>query len=158
MDLAPFVDGIRRDLAAAADVAGPDAADVAERLVAAVDASVRLALLAALSAAADEVTRELAPGAVELRLRGGDPDFVVIAPPSDTADDEPHVDEANDLGTARITLRLPESLKARVEAAAAGDGVSANTWLVRALASAVGSGTRTSRRGVPGNNFQGWVR
>ena len=162
MDLTPFADSIRRDLSAAADVAGPDASGVAERLVAAVDAAVRLALLAALVAAADEVTRELAPGAVEVRLRGRDPEFVVTPPPAPAAaaEDEPEpYDEGDETGTARITLRLPESLKARVEAEAARERVSVNTWLVRALASSVGGGrTRTIRSGFPGQRIQGWVR
>lgn len=160
MDLTPFVDGIRRDLTAAADVAGPEAAVVADRLIAGIDAAVRLALLGALSAAADEVTRELAPGAVEVRLRGGDPDFVVLAPPtSEPPESEPEpYDEGAETGTARITLRLPEALKSRVEAAATRDGMSTNTWLVRALTVAVGSGARPQRRGGPGHTFQGWVR
>jgi HicB family len=163
----PFVAGIRRDLAAAADLAGPDAGPIADRLIATVDTAVRLALLSALSAAAEELTAELAPGAVEVRLRGLDPEFVVTAPPEpppEVPETEPLEDD-DDSGTARMTLRLPESLKARVEAAAARERVSVNAWLVRALSAAVaavaaGSSGRTRRNpfGLPGQSLQGWVR
>jgi hypothetical protein len=80
MDLTPFVDSLRHDLLVAAEVAGPDAKVAAERLVAALDASARLALMDALAAAADEITAEMAPGSVDLRLRGREPQFVVTAP------------------------------------------------------------------------------
>jgi hypothetical protein len=160
MDLSPFVDGIRRDLTAAADLAGPGGPVAADRLLAAIESAVRLALLAALSAAAEEITRELAPGAVEVRLRGRDPDFVVTVPvAADIPVTEPFHDE-EDTGTARITLRLPESLKGRIEADAARERVSVNAWLVRALSSAVGGGGDRSgrRRFGPGSSLQGWVR
>src|SRR3954447_3887132 len=74
MDLSPYVEGIRRELAVAAEAGGDDARALAERLTAPLESAVRLMLLEALSAAADEVTRELAPGSVELRLRSGEPD------------------------------------------------------------------------------------
>ena len=164
MDLQPFVEGIRRDVAAAAELAGAEAAATADRLVTAVESAVRLALLAALSAAAEEITGDLAPGAVEVRLRGGNPDFVVVPPPAATTDDVdpvPETIEDDDTGTARMTLRLPESLKAKIEAAAARDRVSVNSWLVRALSAGVGSGSARGRRtpfGFPGQSYQGWVR
>jgi hypothetical protein len=163
MDLTPFVDGIRRDLGAAADLAGPGAGAAAERLVAALEAAVRLALLDALSTAADEITREIAPGAVEVRLRGRDPEFVVTAPPSsEQPQDQTEPYEETDEGdTARITLRLPESLKGRIEAAATRERTSVNAGLVRALSTAVAGGARGGRRGgvgFPGQSFQGWVR
>jgi len=89
MDLSPYIESLRHDLAVAAEAGGDDARALAERLTAPLEASVRLALLDALSAAADEITRELAPGAVELRLRSGEPEFVVAAvPASDQAEPE----------------------------------------------------------------------
>jgi hypothetical protein len=160
MDLTPYVDGIRREVGATAELAGRETAELAGRLVGSIGSAVRLALLDALSAAADEITRELAPGTVELRLRGDQPAFVVTPPPA--ADEgmpatEPLEAEA-EADTARITLRLPESLKARVEAAAARERVSVNTWLVRAVSGAV-SGGRGPRRGAfPGQSLQGWAR
>jgi HicB family len=164
VDLTPFVAGIRRDLTAAADLAGPDAAPIADRLLAAVETAVRLALLSALSAAAEELTAELAPGAVEVRLRGLDPEFVLTAPPEPPPampETEP-VEDDEDSGTTRMTLRLPEALKSRIEAAATRERVSVNAWLVRALSAAVsgGGGGRTRRNpfGLPGQSLQGWVR
>ena len=166
MELEPFVDDIRRQVTATAALAGPEAAAAADRLVAAVDAAVRLALIGALGAAAEELTRELAPGAVEVRLRGGDPEFVVTAPPEAVAaDGSPDAavgaafDDGDD-GTARITLRLPQSLKSAAEAAAAGERASVNTWLERAVAGALTPGAGRSRRGAGrvGQTLQGWAR
>src|SRR3954468_20315633 len=81
MELTSYVETLRRDLAVAAEAGGEDARALAERLTAPLEASIRLMLLDALSAAADDITRELAPGSVELRLRGGEPEFVVSAAP-----------------------------------------------------------------------------
>ncbi|WP_116999435.1 hypothetical protein, partial [Desertimonas flava] len=122
MDLTPFVDSLRHDLLVAAEVAGPDAKVAAERLVAALDASARLALMDAL-AAADEITAEMAPGSVDLRLRGREPQFVVTAPappepPLPPPPPEPPSVDGDDGITARISLRLPDSLKSKIEEAA----------------------------------------
>ena len=84
MDLTAYVARLREELAGAAELGGTDARALAERLTAPMESAFRLALLDALSAAADEITRDLAPGSVELRLRGGEPGFVVTPPPSDT--------------------------------------------------------------------------
>src|SRR6188472_4421794 len=83
MELTPYVENLRRELAVAADAGGEDARALAERLTAPLESALRLTLLEALSAAADEITLELAPGSVELRLRGGAPEFVVTPAPAD---------------------------------------------------------------------------
>src|SRR6476661_6767291 len=83
MNLTPYVENLRRELAVAAEAGGEESRALAERLVAPLESTVRLTLLEALSAAADEITRELAPGSVHLRLRGLDPDFVVDLPPAE---------------------------------------------------------------------------
>src|ERR1700704_1176436 len=85
MDLAPYTENLRRDLAVAADAGGEDARALAERLTAPLESAIRLMLLEVLSAAAAEITRDLAPGSVELRLRAGEPDFVVTPAPADEA-------------------------------------------------------------------------
>src|SRR4051795_13681933 len=141
MDLTLYVDRVRRELAVAAEAGGPEALELAERLTAPLGSAFRLALLDALSAAADEITRELAPGAVEVRLRGGEPSFAVTAPAAAqvappvaplVAPLEPEEEIADGEGaTARINLRLPEQLKARIEDAAAAQGRSVNAWLTR---------------------------
>jgi hypothetical protein len=166
MDLTPYVENLRRDLAVAASAGGEEALALAERLSAALESAVRLMLLDALSAAADEITRELAPGSVELRLRSGEPDFVVTPAPADepvesAADDaEPALPETDEAATARINLRLPEQLKAGIEQAAGRERLSVNSWLVRAAAAALAPDDRRPRQrgGRVGQGYTGWVR
>ena len=159
MNLEPYVENLRRSLAVAAEPGGEDARALAERLAGALESATRLALLDALSAAADEITRDLAPGAVEVRLRGGEPEFVVTSPPAEADFEAPTPPpEADEGGTSRLTLRLPEQLKPRVDDAAAKAGISVNAWLVRAVAAALASDGQ-SRRGADGpRGFTGWVR
>lgn len=166
MDLTPYVAGLRSELANAADLGGDDARVLAERLVAPLESAFRLALLDALSAAAGEITRELAPGSVELRLRGREPSFVVTMPAEDDAGATPVPPppvpvDGDDTAISRINLRLPDALKSLVEQAAARDGLSVNAWLVRAAGAAVQStdqGHRAARAPLGGQRFSGWVR
>src|SRR4051794_6598558 len=122
MDLTPYVSDLHRQLAAAAEAHGDEARAHAERFSAALDASARLMLLDVLSAAAGEITAELAPGSVDLRLRGGEPEWVVTPPAQEAEPADPAAASwtAGDESTsARINLRLPERLKGRIEDAAA---------------------------------------
>jgi hypothetical protein len=142
MELAPYVETLHRELSATADVAGDDVRRAADRLLTALDAAVRLVIIDALSAAAEQITAELAPGSVELRIRGRDPEFVVSAPappepPAPPPPPSPPTFDADEATTARISLRLPDGLKARIEEAADGIGASVNSWLIRALQDAV---------------------
>ncbi len=144
MDLTPFVDKVRRELAVAAEAGGAEAGALAERLTAPLASAIHLTLLEALSAASDEITRDLAPGSVEVRLRAGEASFAVsvpaTAPPGPAAAAPQHQEVAvpDDEGaTARINFRLPEHLKARVEEAATAQGRSVNAWLVRAASAAL---------------------
>ena len=168
MDLTPYVENLRRELAVAAEAGGEDARALAERLTAPLESAIRLMLLDALSAAADDITRELAPGSVELRLRTGEPDFVVTPAPADEPPERP-VDgplpaapEEDEGPVARINLRLPEQLKAGVEQAAARERLSVNAWLVRAAAAAVAHDDRDrrppARGGRIGQAYTGWVQ
>jgi hypothetical protein len=168
MDLGLYVDNIHRQLRAAAEAGGDDARALAERLVAPLDAAIRLTLQDALAAAADEITCELAPGSVELRLRGRDPEFVVTPPPVDVSGDDGPVSpqpgpvETDDGAMSRINLRLSDHLKSRVEQAAGAEGVSVNGWLVRAATAALertGPGPRREDRSQHGSQrYTGWVR
>src|SRR5438270_2467225 len=118
MDLRLYVDNIRQQLAVAAEAGGDDARALADRLLAPLDAAIRLTLQDVLAAAAEQITCELAPGSVEVRLRGRDPEFVVTPPPVDLpADDVGPVafPEGDESTMARINLRLPDHLKTRVE-------------------------------------------
>ncbi|AKZ57312.1 hypothetical protein SAM23877_4267 [Streptomyces ambofaciens ATCC 23877] len=173
MDLTPYVDTLRRELAVAAEAGGEDARELAERLTAPLESATRLTMLHVLSAAMDEITRELAPGSVDVRLRGLDPDFVVTPPPTEGgAPVEPAVPaeplrapaapaDGDEGGTARVNLRLPAHLKTRAEEAASREGLSVNAWLVRAVSAAVegGAGPRTTEKAhTVGQSFTGWVR
>ena len=183
MDLTPHVERLRYELGVAAAAGGDEARTLAERLTAPLDSAVRLVLLEALSEAADEISRELAPGSVEMRLRGREPGFAVTPAPSEEASPtEPNgptdpgaadapgsgvggtpPPEVEDGVMTRINLRLPDSLKARVEEAAARERLSVNAWLVRAAAAALSPGDRTarppaSRTSRGGQSFTGWVR
>ena len=164
MDLGPYVDSIHRQLAGAAEAGGDDARALAERLVAPLDAAIRLTLQDVLAAAAEQITCELAPGSVELRLRGRDPEFVVTPPPADLPPDDqiemtgpPLVPDGDERTVARINLRLPDQLKVRVEQAAGSEGLSVNTWLVRAAAAAL-ERTDPTRRRDRGTQRQGTQR
>ena len=169
MDLTPYVENLRREIAVAADAGGEDARALAERLTAPLESAVRLMLLDALSAAADEITRELAPGSVDLRLRAGQPEFVVTPAPVDEPD-EPALDaqpqlappEGDEGATARINLRLPEQLKVGVERAASRERLSVNAWLVRVAAAALARDDPDrrprQRGGRIGEAYTGWVR
>ncbi|GAB3746856.1 hypothetical protein GCM10027590_65290 [Nocardiopsis nanhaiensis] len=170
----PYVDELRRQLLVAAEAGDEDTRAVAERLSAALAPASRLTLLDALSAAADEITRDLAPGSVEIRLRGERTEFVVTPPPSDESyegdsltpdrrqsDVAPLLLEGEDGGTSRITLRLPDHLKPRVEEAARAEGQSVNAWLVRAVAEALDSRDRRTEPRASrqvGRGYTGWVR
>lgn len=178
MDLTRYVDELQRQLSTAAAAGGDEARDLAGRLTAPLDAAVRLVLLEALSAAAGEISAELAPGSVDVRLRGGEPEFVVAAPAPQAVTEPatvsavpspalpltgPSSADADASATTRTTLRLPDHLKAQAEAAAAREGVSVNTWLVRAVAAALDQPTgRPAPQPGPGqpsgNRLTGWVR
>jgi hypothetical protein len=181
MNLSPYIDRLRRDLAVAAEAGGEEARALADRLTAPLESAAQLVLLEALSAAAEEITVELAPGSVEVRLRGRDPDFVVTPPPPTEGADRATSDQdlapgqtgltsgaagraslADEGGTARLNLRLPDTLKARIDEAASAEGLSLNAWLIRAAAAALEAGEQ-GRRAMPrsasgGERFTGWVR
>lgn len=140
MDLTPYVDALRSDLEAAAAAGGEAARETARLLGGALDSSLRLCLLDALSAMAAEVTEAAEPTSVEIRMHGREPQVVVTvaeAPVAEDAAPPRPPDDEDDGGTARITLRLPEALKAQAEHRAASEGLSVNAWLVRAVAAAV---------------------
>jgi hypothetical protein len=150
MDITPFLESLRRDLGSAADAAGPEGRAAADRMLLALEPALRLSLMEALSQAAAEITAELPDAVVEVRLRGRDPELVVdrteptqpiqaaSSPATSDADDE-----VDDDGTiARVTLRIPESVKNKAEELAGRSGHSLNGWIVTVLRAA------TSQRAV----------
>lgn len=177
MDLTSYVSNLGREFAALAEAGGEEARALVERLTGPLESAIRMTLLDALSAAADEISRDLAPGSVELRLRGRDPSFVVTSPPAEplefaAEDAVAAVDGAREAGlliaedgpAARINVRLPEQLKAAIEEAAGKEGRSVNAWLVRAAAGALQRPERDQRPEPRSSGkqakqgFTGWVR
>jgi hypothetical protein len=174
MDLGHYVNDLQRQLNVAAEAGGEEARALAERLTAPLESATRLVLLEALSVAASEITRDLAPGSVEVRLRGRDPDFVVTPPlvspaledaadsPSATAFASPQTvpGDVEEGGTSRTTLRLPDHLKARIEDAAVREGLSVNAWLVRTVGAVLEPKNHSPSERAPrgGDRYIGWVR
>ncbi|MGB0099750.1 MAG: pilus assembly protein HicB [Nocardioides sp.] len=142
MDITPYVEGLRRDLLAAAEAAGPQARDATERLAFTLEPAARLAMMEAISQATAEITAEMPSGGVEVRLSGRELDFVVDTGPDRSAATPPPPpdDDPDDGNVARITLRIPESVKARAEELASRSGSSLNTWLVNVVRGATREG------------------
>jgi predicted transcriptional regulator len=161
MDIGSYVDELQHQLVLAAENGSEETRAVAQRLAASLEAATRVAMLDVLSAAAGEITRDLVPGSVDLRLRGREIEFVVRASGEAESDERPAAAlDLDDVSTSRTTLRLPDALKARVDEAAAADGLSVNTWLVRAVAAALQPKQRRAAQRTlrTGDNFAGWAR
>ena len=176
MDLDRYVTDLRQQLVAAAERGGDETRALVEWLGIALESATRLVLIEALSDAAAEVTASLAPAAVEVRMRGRDPELVVLPALTASADETPVSRQpsepvppsesatapVDDAATSRTTLRLPDSLKDRAEQAAQEDGLSLNAWLVRAIAGALEPKQRRAdqrqSRGSSGSTYSGWVR
>lgn len=172
MELTPFVENVCGEFLLATEAAREEALAVAERLASALEASVRLTLLGALSAAAGEVSSDLAPQAVEVRLRGLDP-ALVVSPPAgprtakapqqqsqSQSQPEPYPPATEEDGApARVNFRPPEHLKARIEEAAGREGLSVNTWLVRAVTTTLGGPSRPEDPPAQEGQYNvGWAR
>jgi hypothetical protein len=161
MDITPLIETLRQDLTRSAEVGDETVRSAAERLLLALDPALRLTLMDALSQAAAEIGA-LVPGvAIDVRLNGREPVFVVDGAPAAAAPQEEPFDAYEGEAVARITLRLPEALKVRAEAQAARRGQSLNTWLVAAARAASVDGPQPSshgRQGLPGKRLQGWAR
>lgn len=174
MELAPYVTSLQAALSAAGQAAADDVREAADRLSYAVEPSLRLTLIEALSDAAAEVTTQLDGVSIDVRMRGGDPDLVAsddrfteepMAPPEPPAPPEAPGAGASEESMARISLRLPESLKTRVEEAAATEGLSTNAWIARALSNTLDSSQpgiqihpKSGIRINVGQRFSGWAR
>jgi hypothetical protein len=145
VNVSALVENLREDLLRVASVGGPEAQAAAERLAAALDPAISVRLLDLLGQVAAEVSAQLPSGRLEVRLVGSYPDVVFV--PEEAA--QPARGEDIEL-TARLTLRLPDPLKARLEQAAGSEGVSVNTWVVRALSRAISNDRRRPGRRLSG--------
>lgn len=126
VDLTPHWQRLAGDLTAVASVGGADLQEAVSRLLPALEAPVRLRLVEVLAQATEELNALLPALRIQSHGSGDQVAFGVEAEPA-----------ASDLGgdlDARITLRLPEDLKFRIEAAANAEGLSLNAWLLKTLA------------------------
>src|SRR6266508_37282 len=148
MQMSQFIEGLQQDLQELAAIGGEDLMRTAQQLGGVIKQSARLRVIDALTQAALELSEQLPNGHVDVRVAGQDPEFVFVA----EAAEEPPAPPVVEGDHARITLRLQESLKDSIETADNQEGVSVNTWLVRALTRAVHGGaphggfTRTGKR------------
>jgi hypothetical protein len=151
MQLDSHIQAIQQELAATSALGDEATAEAARRLGEALAATLHLHLLDLLGEAALEISGQIETGRVEVRLAGRDPELVVIN------DETPASDGLFGFGeeaSGRITLRLPESLKTGIEAAADREGISTNAWLVRTIARTLEQRpTRKSR-----NRMQGYAQ
>ncbi|HUF01443.1 MAG TPA: toxin-antitoxin system HicB family antitoxin [Gaiellaceae bacterium] len=150
MQLEGHIQAIQQDLTAAASRGDEASAEAARRLTEALASTLHLRLLDLLGEASLEIGGQLDSARIEVRLAGREPELVVVA---DEAPDAVQVTPGEEY-TGRISLRLPESLKTSVEAAAAQEGISTNAWLVRTLARVLD--TRSTRR--TRNRLQGYAQ
>jgi Arc-like DNA binding domain len=147
MDLSPYLESVRVGVANASALADEPTKQVAERLGVAIESSTRLALIQALSDATSTISAELAPSSVELRMVGHDPEFVVsvqsaeaeptLLLPEPESGDGDASESPGDEPVSRITLRLPQSVKTRVDEMASSEGISINAWLIRTVMDAL---------------------
>jgi HicB family len=151
MQIDGYIQALREDLVRVASLGDETTSRAAELLSVAIEASLARRLQDVLAEAALELNAQLDAAHVEVRIAGRDPELVLVR--EDGSISEP-VDEAF---SARITLRLPESLKQRVESAAAREGASVNTWLVQALQRSVESKSHRSSSGSR-NRLTGYGR
>jgi hypothetical protein len=150
MQIDGYVQALREDLARVAAVGDESTARAAELLAVALESSLGRRLLEALGEAALELSGQLESGRVEVRVAGGDPELVYVP------DEETAAEPADEAFTARITLRLPESLKNRLETLASAHGLSVNTLIVQVLAR--GAEPRTPPGGGARRRLTGYGR
>jgi hypothetical protein len=148
MNVAAFVEALQRDLEAVAGIGDEAAQQAAQRIAAALEPSLRLRLMDLLGEAALELTSQLPDGHIDLRVAGGDPEFVYVEERSGP------MPSGEDALSARVTLRLPETLKSIIDAAAQDAGVSANTWLLQQISRSA----NPKRRGPGGRRMTGYGR
>jgi hypothetical protein len=156
MDLAPHLEAIRTDLDSLLG-ANEELAQAMERMARPFEASLQLRLLDVLGDGALELTEQLPQGHAEVRVSGKDASLVYVGAPEPPAPPLPPSSPDDEGGTARLTLRMPDTLKTAVEEAADAMAISVNAWLVQAVQSALGRRQTTQRRGVS-NRITGYAR
>src|SRR4051812_8969935 len=158
MQLDAFISGLQEDLQAAAALGDERTAATARQLSLALESSLRVRVLDLLAEAAVELSATVDAGHVEVRVAGRDPQLVYV-PDAAAGGSETSAPLAGDEGaTARITLRLPEGLKVELESIAGREGLSVNTWLVRAIARMLANATTVRSSSGPGRRLRGFAQ
>ena len=163
MQLHAYVTRIQDHLVAAAALGDDRARQVAEVLATSVEPALRLAVLEAVAAAADDITAALldSPGspAVSVRFSGADGDELQVDVRHGEIESNEPVSITDDAdASARISLRLSDALKAEIETAARAAAISVNTWLVRVAAREVSRPSdRQHQGGRNHHRVTGWV-
>jgi HicB-like protein involved in pilus formation len=147
MKMSLVVDGLLSDVTAVGELGDAQVADAAERIAAVLARSLPSRILELLSEAAGELARELPQGHVDIHVGGDDVELVYV-------DDDPATPESDAELNARITLRLSDQLKARVEESASRQGLSVNGWVLRTLER--GASVSTHSHGRAGTRLRGY--
>ncbi len=154
MQLTSYLAAVAEDLDRATQLADDTTREVAQRLVTVLEPGLRLAMVQLLSDAAAQLTSELSGPVVTIRMDGREPVWHVVSPENEPSSHSFPEAGTDDEGQARITVRLPEAVKRRAEAAAQAAGQSLNTWIIQALRRAT-SGDQTRKHSS--RRITGWA-
>ena len=146
-----YTETLRRTLVETSSLGDERTRDVARSLAAALDPALRLVALQMLTDTADELNGELDGAHVAVVMDGATPHLLVTQADRSDEREQDHVTgpdllaqtpvhavpEVAEGPEVRTTLRLPESLKQQIEAAARVQGRSVNAWLVEAARGAL---------------------
>jgi hypothetical protein len=165
MDLDELVQPVTTQLHAAAALGDERTQQIATTLGAALDAAVRLAIIQAVSTATTDASfalQDLAGAGAPsfgVHVDGAELDVRITAGAAQP--DSPAPSDDGD-ASARISLRLSEALKAELEQAAGREGISVNSWLVRAATWSLGGRRQPwpgpdAGRGGGSHRVTGWV-
>ena len=143
MQVQPIINAVQATLVSQGSLAGGDVAveEALDLLVTALGPAIRQAAMDLAEQAACEVRAQLPDRMVDLVLSDGDPALRIAE--SAVAADASSTEELD----ARITLRVPPSLKSLIEDAAETAGASVNAWVLDAL-------SRRTRKPQQGQGFR----
>ena len=144
MELSPYLQRLAEDLEKVTALADDQTRATAARLITALEPGLRSVLIEAVSDTAALVTADLDDVVAVVRMEGRDPVISVERAEGATTTAIPTHDDSEE-DSARITVRLPQSLKQRAESRAAEADQSLNTWIVHAI--------RRSAHDEPGPGF-----
>ena len=171
MHVDAYTETLRRTLVETSSLGDDRTQDVARSLAAALDPALRLVALQMLTDTADELNGELDGAHVAVVMDGATPHLLVtqadrsdereqdhVTGPNRHAETPVHaVPEVEEGPEVRTTLRLPESLKQQIDAAARVQGRSVNAWLVEAARGALSEQSFASGSQRPPSTGNDWA-